>query len=189
MQRVRDPDRNPSERHARRDPRGVSTGRGRGAWSHRLRCRPRGISGIRMSDRDVRYPPIADYGMIGDLRSAALVSKQGSIDWMCLPRFDSPWVFGRLLDWEKGGYLQVCPAGESLAFRQYRRDSNVMETVWSSQRAQLRVVDWMPVALEKKKLTPPGSLRLIRMLQPLAGSTQWRLTFKPRYDYGREVPT
>ena len=127
--------------------------------------------------------------MIGDLRSAALVSKQGSIDWMCLPRFDSPWVFGRLLDWEKGGYLQVCPAGESLAFRQYRRDSNVIETVWSSQRARLRVVDWMPIALERTKVKPPESLRLIRMLQPLAGSTQWRVTFKPRYDYGREVPT
>ena len=57
--------------------------------------------------------------MIGDLRSAALLSKQGSIDWMCLPRFDSPWVFGRLLDWEKGGYLQLCPPGEALAYRQY----------------------------------------------------------------------
>jgi GH15 family glucan-1,4-alpha-glucosidase len=142
-----------------------------------------------MSQPDVRYPPIAEYGMIGDLRSAALLSKQGSIDWMCLPRFDSPWIFGRLLDWDKGGYLQLCPLGEALAYRQYRRDSNVIQTMWSSDRARMRVVDWMPIAVKNKRMKPPESLRLIRMLQPVAGSTNWRLIFKPRFDYGREVPS
>ena len=126
--------------------------------------------------------------MIGDLRSAALLSKQGSIDWMCLPRFDSPWVFGRLLDWEKGGYLQLCPPGEALAYRQYRRDSNVIQTLWSSGNARMRVVDWMPIAVKNKRLKPPESLRLIRLMQPIAGSTDWRLTFKPRFDYGRRQP-
>jgi GH15 family glucan-1,4-alpha-glucosidase len=126
--------------------------------------------------------------MIGDLRSAALLSKQGSIDWMCLPRFDSPWIFGRLLDWEKGGYLQLCPLGEGLAYRQYRRDSNVMQTVWSSDHARMRVVDWMPIAVKNERVRPPESLRLIRMMQPIAGSTEWRLTFKPRFDFGRRVP-
>ena len=125
--------------------------------------------------------------MIGDLRSAALLSKQGSIDWMCLPRFDSPWIFGRLLDWDRGGYLELCPPGEALAYRQYRRDSNVIQTVWSSDRARMRVVDWMPIAVKNKRLRPPESLRLIRMLQPIAGSTDWRLTFKPRFDYGRQL--
>src|SRR5205823_12870265 len=190
MQRVRDPDRNPAERHARRDPRGVSTGRGRGAWSHRLRRRPRGVSGIRLSGYDVRYPAIGDYGMIGDLRSAALVSKQGSIDWVCLPRFDSPWLFGRLLDWDKGGFLQLIPlqAGASI-FRQYRRDSNVLQTIWTLEHSRMRVVDFMPVALRDKKLRPPESLRLVRMMQPLAGRIEWKLTFKPRFDYGRAVPS
>ncbi len=125
--------------------------------------------------------------MIGDLRSAALLSKQGSIDWMCLPRFDSPWIFGRLLDWDRGGYLELCPPGEALAYRQYRRDSNVIQTVWSSDRARMRVVDWMPIAVKNKRLRPPESLRLIRMMQPIAGSTDWRLTFKPRFDYGRQL--
>jgi len=126
--------------------------------------------------------------MIGDLRSAALLSKQGSIDWMCLPRFDSPWIFGRLLDWDRGGYLELCPPGEALAYRQYRRDSNVIQTVWSSDHARMRVVDWMPIAVKNKRLRPPESLRLIRMMQPIAGSTDWRLTFKPRFDYGRQLP-
>jgi len=142
-----------------------------------------------MSDHDVRYPPIADYGMLGDLRSAALLSKQGSIDWMCLPRFDSPWIFGRLLDWDKGGYLELRPMTGELSYRQYRRDSNVIQTVWRSGRARMRVVDWMPIALKTKRLKPPESLRLIRMMQPLAGSTEWQLTFKPRFDYGRQVPS
>src|SRR5438067_759935 len=141
-----------------------------------------------MSDRDVRYPPIADYGMLGDLRSAALLSKQGSIDWMCLPRFDSPWIFGRLLDWDKGGYLELRPVGGAVDYRQYRRDSNVIQTVWSSGHARVRVVDWMPVTPKSKRLKPPESLRLIRMVQPVAGATDWRLTFKPRFDYGRQVP-
>jgi GH15 family glucan-1,4-alpha-glucosidase len=143
----------------------------------------------RLSQHDIRYPPIGDYGMIGDLRSAALVSKQGSIDWMCLPRFDSPWIFGRLLDWDRGGYLELCPSGGAMAYRQYRRDSNVIQTVWSSGRARMRVVDWMPVALKNRRVTPPESLRLIRMMQPVAGSTDWRLTFKPRFDSGRQVPS
>ncbi|TME46968.1 MAG: glycoside hydrolase family 15 protein [Chloroflexi bacterium] len=141
-----------------------------------------------MTERETRYPPISDYGVIGDLRSAALVSKQGSIDWLCLPRFDSAWVFGRLLDWDRGGYFQICPVGESLAFRRYRTDSNVLETVWSSDHARLRVVDWMPIPLARKPLKPPESLRVIRMLQPIAGSTRWRATFKPRFDYGRQQP-
>jgi GH15 family glucan-1,4-alpha-glucosidase len=141
-----------------------------------------------VSDRDPRYPPIGDYGMIGDLRSAALISKDGSIDWMCLPRFDSPWIFGRLLDWDRGGYLQLCPPRQSLAFRQYRRDSNVIQTVWSSEHARMRVVDWMPIAITGKRVRPPDSLRLIRMMQPVAGATDWRLTFKPRFDFGRRVP-
>jgi GH15 family glucan-1,4-alpha-glucosidase len=142
-----------------------------------------------MSQGDLRYPPIGDYGMIGDLRSAALVSKQGSIDWMCLPRFDSPWIFGRLLDWDRGGYLELRPLAGALAYRQYRRDSNVIQTVWSSGPARMRVVDWMPIALSNKRARPPESLRLIRMMQPVAGSTDWRLTFKPRFDYGRRVPS
>ena len=141
-----------------------------------------------MSNRDPRYPPIGDYGMIGDLRSAALISKRGSIDWMCLPRFDSPWIFGRLLDWEKGGYLELAPPGEALSYRQYRRDSNVIQTVWGNDRTRMRVVDWMPIAVKNKRVAPPDSLRLIRMMQPIAGSTEWRLTFKPRFDYGRQVP-
>ncbi len=76
-----------------------------------------------------------------------------------------------------------------LTYRQYRRDSNVIQAIWSSGRARLRVVDWMPIAVKSKRIRPPESVRLIRMMQPIAGSTDWRLTFKPRFDYGRQAPS
>jgi GH15 family glucan-1,4-alpha-glucosidase len=91
-----------------------------------------------------RYPPIDDYGLVGDLRSAALISRQGSVDWLCLPRFDSPSVFGRILDWEKGGYLEIIPVGDAAVTRRYRPDSNVIETLWTQERSRMRVVDFMP---------------------------------------------
>src|ERR1700740_251294 len=120
-----------------------------------------------MTAADSRYPPIADYGMVGDLRSAALISKAGSVDWMCLPRFDSPSIFGRLLDWDRGGYFELRPEGEALAYRPYLRDSNVIQTVWSNDRARMRVVDLMPIAGNSRGPKPPETFRLIRMMQPV----------------------
>jgi GH15 family glucan-1,4-alpha-glucosidase len=77
------------------------------------------------------YPPIADYGLIGDGQSAALVSRAGSIDWCCLPRFDSGSCFGRLLDWERGGHFSISPVEsgrESSIHRAYAGDTMVLET-------------------------------------------------------------
>src|SRR5690242_1121720 len=78
-----------------------------------------------------KYPPIGDYGLIGDGQSAALVSRLGSIDWCCLPRFDSGSSFGRILDWEKGGHFSVTPrtgAAEPNVSRAYRGATMVLET-------------------------------------------------------------
>src|SRR2546428_13927174 len=101
-----------------------------------------------MSDPNLRYPPIADYGMLGDLRSAALLSKQGSIDWICLPRFDSPWIFGRLLDWDKGGYLELRPVAGGLSYPQEPRGAPVIPNRWRGGPARVAGVDWMALALE-----------------------------------------
>ena len=142
-----------------------------------------------MATDPARYPPIGYYGLLGDLRSAALLGKHGSIDWMCLPRFDSPSVFGRLLDWDKGGYFAVRPAGEAECDRTYRTSSNAMETHWWNGHRRLRVVDFMPVLPPALKRDCPRSVRLIRLIVGVAGTVDWRATFYPRFDYGRRAAT
>ena len=133
------------------------------------------------------YPPIDDYALVGDLRSAALISRRGSVDWLCLPRFDSSWVFGRLVDWRRGGYFELTPLGEAAATRHYRVDSNVLETTWRQGRSQLRVIDFMPLALRRPR--PPRSLRLVRLLQPVQGTIDCRVVFHATFDYGRRTAT
>jgi len=119
------------------------------------------------------------------MNSAALVHREGSIDWLCLPRFDSPWVFGRLLDWKHGGHFRVAPEDGCVPSRQYRTDSNVLETTWRLGRDQAQVVDFMP--LRVAGVSAPSSLRLLRLIQPVRGTLKWRIDFCPVLDYGRRV--
>src|SRR5947207_15120930 len=74
------------------------------------------------------YLPIADYAVIGDLHSVALVGKNGSIDWCCLPRFDSPAVFGAILDCEKGGFFRLAPLADADVKQMYLPDTNILIT-------------------------------------------------------------
>ncbi len=81
-------------------------------------------------ERSGAYPPIADYGLIGAMHTCALVSRTGSVDWCCLPSFDSPAVFGRLLDWQKGGFFQIAPRNVQSISRRYLPNTNVLETTF-----------------------------------------------------------
>lgn len=91
------------------------------------------------------YRPISDYAVIGDCHTAALISAEGSIDWACLPYFDSPAAFLRILDDEKGGFCSVAPAEPALPSRQYVADTNILETVWETSNGSLSVTDFMPI--------------------------------------------
>src|SRR6201999_58071 len=112
------------------------------------------------------YRPIADYPIIGDTRSAALVSRDGSIDWLAWPRFDSPSLFARLLDAERGGYFSVRPAIPFTSRRRYVDDTNVLETTFECDRGIVTLLDLMPVMreAEKKRCLTPFRQLLRRIL-------------------------
>ena len=88
---------------------------------------------------------IEDYGIIGNCRSSALVSKYGSIDWCCLPDFDSPSVFARLLDDEQGGYFGFSLKGDYSVTQAYINNTNILRTTFISSDSSFEVIDFMPI--------------------------------------------
>ena len=141
-----------------------------------------------VSDLDP-YPPIGDYAIIGDGRSAALVSQDGSLDWLCWPRFDSPSIFAALLDTERGGRFQVRPTGTFRSERRYLPDTNVLETVFHTSSGTVALRDLMTVASEEDKraaLSPEHEV--LRELEGLAGRVKVEVVYTPRPDYGRKDP-
>jgi GH15 family glucan-1,4-alpha-glucosidase len=127
------------------------------------------------------YKPISDYGVIGDMRSAALVSRDGSIDWLCFPRFDSPSVFAALLDHEKGGRFQMRPAGDFSSHQAYVTDTNVLRTQFEASEGRLLLTDFMPSV---NGHGGAGSA-LVRHLRCESGSVDVAVDYEPRLDYAR----
>ncbi|GLZ48303.1 glucoamylase [Actinomycetospora sp. NBRC 106375] len=125
---------------------------------------------------------IAEHGLIGDLQTAALVSTDGSVDWFCCPRFDSPSVFGALLDDARGGHFRVRPAGVDYGTRQmYHPDTAVLITRFITADGVGEVVDFMPPAGTQAT----ASHRLVRMLRCVRGRITLEVDIAPRFDYGR----
>jgi GH15 family glucan-1,4-alpha-glucosidase len=139
-----------------------------------------------MSDSD-RYPPIGSYGMISDCHTAALVSNRGSIDWYCLPNFHSGSCFGRLLDWDDGGYCSIQPADESRwnSFQDYVDDTLVLCTTFRTPSGEARVLDCCPVR-EQSPLHPHR--QLLRIIEGGRGFVNFHIRVAPRFDYGAVPP-
>jgi GH15 family glucan-1,4-alpha-glucosidase len=132
------------------------------------------------------YRKLADYALIGDCRSAALISRDGSIDWLCLPIFDSPSVFAALLDVERGGSFRVSAPGASEITRRYLGASNVLETTFHTASGVLRLTDLMPVADEAAKTrTLWPDHEILRRAECVDGQVDLSVVFEPRPDYGR----
>jgi len=126
--------------------------------------------------------PLEDYGFIGDLESAALVGRDGSIDWLCLPRFDSASCFAALLGTEQHGRWLLAPAGEVLASsRRYRPGTLVLETEFETAEGVVRVIDFMP----RRGQGPP---HLMRIVKGVRGQVPMRMELALRPDYGSIVP-
>jgi GH15 family glucan-1,4-alpha-glucosidase len=132
---------------------------------------------------------IDDYALLGDCHSAALVGRDGSIDWACFPRFDSPAVFCRLLDVGKGGSFRVSPEGPWQSTRRYLDDTNVLVTTFTTPGGVLEVTDCMPVRTGLSTSPRVGARHaLLRRLRCVGGEVQARVVVSPRFEYGAFVP-
>jgi len=130
------------------------------------------------------YPPIAEHGLIGDLQTAALVTTDGSVDWFCCPRFDSPSVFASLLDHERGGYFRIAPEGSDHVTRQlYFPDTAILITRFMTPGGVGEVIDFMPVE-DPHRVTDRH--RLVRAVRCVRGEMRFVVDCAPRFDYGRQ---
>jgi GH15 family glucan-1,4-alpha-glucosidase len=131
-----------------------------------------------------RQVPIGDHGLVGDTRSAALVAPDGSIDWWCVPRFDDPPLFGRLVGGDEAGWFSIGPGdGARLVERAYRRDTATLTTTWKVEGAELELADTLIGDVEGRFL--PGTL-LVRRLTARGGGVHAKVHLAPRFGYGRK---
>ncbi|MEU3485362.1 glycoside hydrolase family 15 protein [Streptomyces massasporeus] len=127
------------------------------------------------------HPSIEDYALIGDEQTAALVGTDGSVDWLCLPRFDSAACFARMLGDEDNGYWRIAPVGaDRCTRRSYRRDTLVLDTEWETEQGSVRVTDLMP----QRDRAPD----LVRVVEGLDGEVTLHSVLKLRFDYGSIIP-
>ena len=127
------------------------------------------------------YKNIDNYGVIGDLHTVAQVGIDGSIDWCCLPRFDSPSLFCAILDEKKGGSFRICSTAESRTKQMYLPDTNVLVTRFLSADGVGEVVDFMPW-----HDSPGGAQAIVRIVRCVRGSVRFRLDCVPAFDYARQ---
>ncbi|MFI8422504.1 glycoside hydrolase family 15 protein [Streptomyces sp. NPDC085460] len=124
---------------------------------------------------------IDDYALIGDLQTAALVGRDGSIDWLCLPRFDSAACFAALLGDEDNGHWRIAPKGAgSCTSRRYAEDSLVLETFWETRTGTVKVTDFMP----QRDRAPD----VVRIVEGVSGRVEMSAVLRLRFDYGSIVP-
>ncbi len=135
------------------------------------------------------YKPIADYGIIGNLRTAALVGIDGAIDWCCFPYLDSPFVFGALLDSKKGGTFRISPTGPYHSRQEYIPQTNVLRTTMQTSTGALELIDCMPVRGDLDGCGYAKSDACIhRFIRGIGGTVEVELLWEPRFDYARGLP-
>ncbi|WP_436344635.1 glycoside hydrolase family 15 protein [Natronorubrum sp. FCH18a] len=134
------------------------------------------------------YPPLRDYGVIGNDDRCALVSRQGSIDWCCFPHLESASAFARILDDERGGHFAVQPSGPSESSHRYADRTNVLETTFETRAGQATVTDFMPLRNGREHEDERFQQAIYRRLECDRGSVDFDVEFAPRFDYARTEP-
>lgn len=134
------------------------------------------------------HPPIEDYALIGDMQTAALVSREGAIDWLCLPRFDSDAVFAAMLGDKLNGQWRLNPTAEEgpraragRVERHYQKDTLILQTQWTTVGGTVRVIDFMPPRSDSSPV-------LVRIVEGVAGAVEMECVLRLRFGYGRIVP-
>src|SRR5579859_3599997 len=132
------------------------------------------------------YLPIEDYAIIGNLYTVALVGKNGSIDWCCIPRFDAPSVFGALLDAEKGGFFRIAPPDTPGIGRKqlYLPDTNILITRFLTVDGVGEIIDFMPI---KQGRSDDHQHHVMRSVQVVRGSLSFELVCRPAFNYARDT--
>ncbi|TMF87013.1 MAG: glycoside hydrolase family 15 protein [Chloroflexi bacterium] len=139
-----------------------------------------------LQESQSRYPPIADYAYISDCHSGALISRAASIDWCCMPRVDQPSLFGRLLDWERGGYCLIEPVGGRYhASRWYLGPTMVLETTFTAGGGEAKIIDCFTMRKGGRKAP---YRQLLRVVEGVRGKLDFRFLLQPRFDYGEVRP-
>jgi len=134
-----------------------------------------------------RYLPIENYGVIGDLHTIALVGINGSIDWYCAPHFDSPSVFGAILDANKGGHFKIAPTVQANHRQMYFPDTNVLMTRFLNDDGVGEVLDFMPVEADAAEHhNHAHAHQIVRLLKVVRGKMRFRLDCRPAFNYGRD---
>lgn len=134
------------------------------------------------------YKPISDYGLIGNMVSAALVAKDGSIDWCCLPRFDSPSVFAAILDDEKGGSFCIKPRLQFTCSQSYLAGTNVLQTIFETETGTATLTDFMPCYPRAgSRLAQPSEIH--RIAECSHGQVNLTISFQPKLDYATVNPS
>jgi GH15 family glucan-1,4-alpha-glucosidase len=140
-------------------------------------------------DNASAYEPLENYALIGNCRTAALVSLHGSIDWLCLPHFSGPSVFASLLDCNRGGRFAVRPRDVVRVRRRYIEDTNVLETVFECGNGRLRMTDFMTISSAGESAeAPQPQHELVRLVECIEGRVTVDAVYQPRPDYARHVP-
>jgi GH15 family glucan-1,4-alpha-glucosidase len=134
----------------------------------------------------VSYLPIEKHGVIGDMRSVALVGANGSIDWCCLPFFDSPSVFGEILDDRIGGRFSLAPTAEATTKQIYLPNTNVLVTRFFTDEGNSEVTDFMSVGQEAGGPTRQSSRQIVRIAKAVHGAVPFRMECRPAFDYARQ---
>src|SRR5205809_6140378 len=130
------------------------------------------------------HPPSSDYALLSDCHSGVLVSRDGSIDWCPFHRFEARPVFGRLLDWERGGFFRIAPVDKYEATRKYVPNTNVLETRFETATGVITLTDGLAVRVEEGH----PDHRIIRRVQCESGEPEDKARFQPRFDYGLTQP-